>query len=80
MRTVKGVDVDLILKNEDVLYPFEVKTSMTPNKTFSRHLLSFAEAETIAENSRIIYPGQSYPKLNRVEYVNFKDLEKYLDI
>ena len=78
MRTAKGVEVDLILKKEDILYPFEIKTSMTPNKSFSRHLLSFVKAEENAKNPRIIYTGQSYPQFNGVEYVNFKELEKYL--
>lgn len=77
MRTAKGVEVDLIVKKEDNLFPFEIKTSMTPNKSFSRHLLSFVEAEENAQKPKIIYTGQSYPQFNGVEYVNFKDLEKY---
>lgn len=77
MRTEKGVEVDLIVRKEDILYPFEIKTAMTPNRSFSRHLLSFVEAEKTAKNPKIIYTGQAYPKLNGVEYVNFKDLKKY---
>lgn len=50
---------------------------MTPNKSFSRHLLSFLEAEKSAKNPKIIYAGQSYLQFNGVEYVNFKDLKKY---
>ncbi len=73
MRTAKGVEVDLIVKREGKLYPFEIKTSMTPNKSFSRHLLSFTEAEENAINPRIIYTGQSYPQFNGVEYVNYRD-------
>ncbi len=79
MRTAKGVEVDLIVKKEEKLYPFEIKTSMTPNKSFSRHLLSFVEAEENALKPRIIYAGQSYPKFNGVEYVNYKDLKKFLN-
>ncbi len=77
MRTEKGVEVDLIIRKEDVLYPFEIKTSMTPNRTFSRHLLSFIDAEEHAKNPKIIYTGQSYSQFNGVEYVNFKDVKKY---
>lgn len=79
MRTAKGVEVDLIVKKEEKLYPFEIKTSMTPNKSFSRHLLSFVEAEENALKPRIIYAGQSYPKFNGVEYVNYKDFKKFLN-
>lgn len=78
MRTAKGVEVDLIVKKENNLFPYEIKTSMTPNKTFSRHLLYFVGAEDRAMNPKIIYAGDSYPKFNGVEYVNYKDLEKYL--
>lgn len=77
-RTEKGVEVDLIQKKEDILYPFEIKTSMTPTKSFSRHLLFFVDAEENAKNPRIIYTGQSYAQFNGVEYVNFKELEKYI--
>ncbi len=79
MRTVKGVEVDLIVKEENNLYPFEIKTSMTPNKSFSRHLLSFIEAEENALKPRIIYTGQSYPQFNGIEYVNYKDLKKFIN-
>ena len=79
MRTAKGVEVDLILKKENYLYPFEIKSSMTPNKSYSRHLLSFVAAEEGAKNPRIIYAGQSYPQFNGVEYINFKNLEKHLN-
>lgn len=78
MRTAKGVEVDLIVKKENDLFPYEIKTSMTPNKTFSRHLLYFVEAEDYAKEPKIIYAGDSYPKFNGVEYVNYKQLDKYL--
>jgi predicted AAA+ superfamily ATPase len=74
MRTAKGVEVDLIVKQEGELYPLEIKTSMTPNKIFSRHLLSFVESEENAVKPRIIYTGSHYPKFGGVEYVNFKDV------
>ncbi|MDI9454381.1 MAG: ATP-binding protein [Spirochaetota bacterium] len=74
MRTAKGVEVDLIVKKEENLYPFEIKTSMTPHKSFSRHVLSFVEAEEHALKPRIIYTGQSYPQFHGVEYVNYKEL------
>mgnify|MGYP000949374151 FL=1 len=79
MRTAKGVEVDLIVKKENKLYPFEIKTSMTPNKSFSRHLLSFVEAEEKALKPRIIYTGQAYPQFSGVEYVNYKDLRKFIN-
>lgn len=72
LRTLKGVEVDLIIKDRGVLYPLEIKTTMTPSKSFSRNLISFVEKEENAKSPKIIYPGKSYPKFNTVEYVNYK--------
>ena len=77
MRTEKGIEVDLIIKKENALYPIEIKTSMTPNRSFSKNLLSFVDAEENAKNPKIIYTGQSYPQFNGVEYANFKDTKNY---
>jgi hypothetical protein len=35
--------------------------------------------ENNALKPRIIYAGQSYPKFQGVEYVNYKDLKKFLN-
>lgn len=67
----------LEVKNLDKFLRFEIKTTMTPNRSFSRNLLSFVDAEENAKNPKIIYTGQSYPQFNGVEYVNFKDTKKY---
>ena len=77
LRTIKGMEIDLILKQEGNLYPYEIKTSMTPNKSFSSNLLSFIEGEEYAINPKIIYTGNSYPKFNGVEYLNYKNIWKY---
>lgn len=79
MRTEKGVEVDLIVRKAGVLHPFEIKTAMTPHRSFSSHILSFAEAEENADRPKIIYAGESYPLFNGVEYVHYKDLENFLD-
>lgn len=78
MRTAKGVEVDVIMKKEEKLYPCEIKTAMTPNRSFSKNLLSFVEAEETALNPKVIYTGKSYPLFNGVEYVNYQDLQHYL--
>lgn len=74
LRTAKGVEVDLIIKEGGCLYPIEIKTSMTPSKSFSKHILSFAQAEESADSPKIVYAGASYPRFDGIEYVNFKDL------
>lgn len=74
LRTTKGVEVDLILREGGDLYPFEIKTSMTPTKAFSKHLLTFAESEESVKMPRILYAGDSYPRFHGVEYVNYKEI------
>lgn len=73
MRTAKGVEVDLIMKSGGVLYPFEIKSAMTPTKEFGRNLKLFCEAEPKAVNPTIIYSGESYPTYGGVAYINFKN-------
>lgn len=75
LRTVKGVEVDLILREGGHLYPFEIKTSMTPSKSFSKHILSFVGSEDSAKNPTIIYAGESYPGFNGVQYRNYLQLQ-----
>ncbi|QZO76375.1 ATP-binding protein [Helcococcus kunzii] len=77
MRTVKGIEIDLLLKQGINLYPYEIKTSMTPNKSFSKNLLYFVESEDSVMNPKIIYTGKSYSKFNGVEYINYKEIDKY---
>ncbi|XVG95388.1 ATP-binding protein [Eubacteriales bacterium KG127] len=74
MRTSKGMEVDLILKSNGNLYPFEIKTSMTPNKSFSKNILFFNESEESAKSPSIVYTGKNYPKFNGVKYINYKEL------
>lgn len=74
MRTEKGVEVDLILKKEGILYPFEIKSAMTPNKEFSKNLKSFCESEKDSSGMNVIYVGEPYDSFLNTKYINYKDL------
>ena len=74
MRTEKGVEVDLILKKEGILRPYEIKSSMTPNKEFTRNMKSFCESEADANNMCVIYCGEPYDSYQDCEYVNYMDV------
>ena len=74
MRTEKGVEVDLILKKEGILRPYEIKSSMTPNKEFTRNMKSFCEREADANNMCVIYCGEPYDSYQDCEYVNYMDV------
>ncbi len=74
MRTEKGVEIDLILKKEGLLYPYEVKSSMTPNKEFTINMKSFCEKEANAMGMCVIYCGESYDSYQSCRYVNYLDV------
>ena len=74
MRTEKGVEVDLILKKEGMLYPFEIKSSMTPNKEFTRNMKSFCESEADANEMCVIYCGEPYESYQDCKYVNYMNV------
>ena len=71
VRTSKGVEVDMVLKKEGMLYPFEIKSSMTPNSDFSRHLASFCKAEETAADPAVIYAGEEYPSFYGTQYIHY---------
>jgi len=74
LRTVKGVEVDLILKSESSLFPFEIKSAMTPAKEFSKNLKSFCSSEPSAKNPTVIYAGEEYPSYNGAKYIHYTNL------
>lgn len=74
LRTEKGVEVDLILKKEGFLYAYEIKSSMTPNKDFSRNVKLFSAGEKFVKKSCIIYAGDSYESYFNTKYIHYGDL------
>ena len=78
MRTEKGVEVDLILKKEGMLYPFEIKSSMTPNNEFTRNMKSFCKSEADANDMCVIYCGEPYESYQDCKYVNYMDVAEVI--
>ncbi len=74
MRTEKGVEVDLIIKKEGMLYPYEIKSAMTPNREFTGNLKKFCESEADAEEMSVIYCGEPYEAYQNCRYINYLDV------
>ncbi len=74
MRTEKGVEVDLIFRKEGMLFPYEVKTSMTPNQEFAKNMKLFCDSEKNAEKMCVIYCGESYESYQGCKYINYKEV------
>ena len=78
VRTVKGVEIDLVLKKAGRLYPFEIKSAMTPAKEFTKSLRAFKECETNCGTPRVVYAGEGYPSFEGAEYVNYVNVGSFM--
>ena len=74
MRTEKGVEIDMILKKEGMLFPFEIKSSMTPNNDFAKNMRAFCSSEANAGEMCVIYCGEAYESYQGCRYVNYQDI------
>lgn len=71
VRTEKGVEVDMILKKEGILFPFEIKSSMTPNKDFAKNLKLFCSSEADSAEMTVVYCGDYYESFQDCRYINY---------
>lgn len=74
IRTEKGVEIDLILRREGQLVPFEIKSSMTPNNDFSRNMRTFCNSEPNANGMNVIYCGDDYDSFQDCRYINYTNI------
>jgi predicted AAA+ superfamily ATPase len=73
VRTEKGVEVDLILKKEGMLFPFEIKSSMTPNNDFSKNMKLFCNSEADSGKMTVFYCGEGYDSFQNCRYTNYTE-------
>ncbi len=78
VRTGKGVEINLVYKDVRNLLPFEIKSAMTPIKSFSKNLDIFRNSEPTSTQGAVIYSGDDYPSFYGTRYINYKNLFKYL--
>ena len=76
VRTEKGVEVDLILRKEGQLIPFEIKSSMTPNNDFSKSMRTFCNSEPNAGGMNVIYSGEDYDSFQDCSYINYTNIAR----
>ncbi len=78
MRTDKGVEVDLILRKEGMLSLYEIKSSMTPNKEFSRNMKHLCDSEPNVEAMSVVYCGEPYESFQNCRYIHYSDVSKHI--
>ena len=77
-RNSKGLEVDLILKENRTLTLFEVKSGKALNDEFLKNMKKFREifADKVSEEKSkgfVIYSGEDYPSYQEFSFVNFSD-------
>jgi predicted AAA+ superfamily ATPase len=72
LRTEKGFEVDLIMREGRTLKPIEIKSAATFNRRFLAALKRFCEAEPEAADPLLIYDGENFPERNGVPCANFR--------
>ena len=78
VRTEKGVEVDLILKKEGILFPFEIKSSMTPNNDFSKNMKLFCNSEANSGKMSVLYCGEDYDSFQNCKYTNYTEVAELI--
>jgi hypothetical protein len=61
----------MILKKEGILFPFEIKSSMTPNKDFAKNLKLFCSSEADSAEMTVVYCGDYYESFQNCRYINY---------
>lgn len=76
-RNSKGLEIDIILKENRTLNLFEVKSGKALNDDFSRNMKKFRElfpahvTPDSSQNGTIIYSGDNYESYKSYAYLNF---------
>ena len=77
-KNTNGLEIDLILDRARTLHLFEIKSAMTPDESFARHLRRFTGAIPAAASSAVIYAGEDWPGTKGVPFMNFKKTEQLI--
>ena len=76
-RDKAGHEIDLIIDNEEVLLPIEIKSGKTINSDFFKNLDYFKKI-TGFQNSLLVYNGElGQKRSNGTEVINWKDISTY---
>ena len=74
LRSDKGFEIDLIVKQGRNLVPIEIKSAMTFHSDFIQALRVFCEREPAAHFPALIYSGETFPQIQGVHGVNYRDV------
>ena len=75
-RDQGGAEVDLLAVHGRAIRPFEIKSGMTCDKSFARHLLSFCKVADTAQHPTVLYGGEQKTIIGDVSFLSFRDTAK----
>ena len=78
LRNKTGAEIDLILDRARTLHLFEIKSAMTPDASYTRHLQRFSRDISAVASSAVIYSGGNWPGSQGISFVNFKETERVI--
>ena len=83
-RNSKGLEIDLILKENRFLSLFEVKSGKALNDEFTKnmrkfHVLFEAHIQQSEKKGTVIYSGENYDSYKDFSYINFHDISSLFE-
>lgn len=82
LRTSNGLEVDLIIEQNNLLHPYEIKLSKSPRISMTKNLKAFGElfSSLNPSNGKLIsLSGDSFPVSQAVDGISFFDYVNSLD-
>ena len=80
-RNRKGVEIDLLIENGEVLFPIEIKSAQTLNADFFKSLNLWRRiAEHKTKKSYLIYAGNKIQKMSYIEIYPWFKMKKVLEL
>lgn len=80
IRDSQGLEADLLFrKNNQTLIPVEIKGGMTWNKDFCKNLRKLRTLSEKFQPGFVVYSGDLTPKIDGIQFLNFKDAKLVVD-
>ena len=75
LRTGKGFEIDLLIREGMASRPVEIKSAMTYRPSLAANLRVYSRAEANSVHPTLVYDGESHPDVDgdAVKVVNFRD-------
>lgn len=78
-RENNGTEIDLLIKQGNLLYPIEIKSSQTFHESLLKNLSKFKELlQNRVPQAYLVYNGQEIPRSQKFNVINWRTLDEVL--